>query len=64
MYMYTDINKDIYMLIHMYIYRNEKLMYMEKAKRESLVNTFIKEVLIMIDDCIMNIELFRLSNGR
>ena len=38
----------------MYIYRNEKLMYMDKAKRQSLANTFIKEVL-MFDDCILMI---------
>ena len=39
----------------MYIYRNEKLMYMDKTKRQSLANTFIKEVL-MFDDCILMID--------
>ena len=55
-----DMNMGIYMYIHMHIYRNEKLMYMEKAKRESLTNTFIKEVLMMFDDCIM--ILFAIDN--
>ena len=31
------------------IFRNEKLVYMERAKRELLVNTFIKEVFLMFD---------------
>ena len=37
-------------------------MYMEKAKRESLTNTFIKEVSMMFDDCIMIILLFAIDN--
>ena len=32
------------------IFRHEKLVYMERAKRELLVNTFIKEVFVMFDD--------------
>ena len=52
-----DMNMGIYMYIHMHIYRNEKLMYMAKTKRQSLANTFIKEVLIS-DDYILMICIF------
>ena len=31
------------------VFRKQKLVYMERAKRELLANTFIKEVLLMFD---------------
>ena len=31
------------------VFRKQKLVYMERAKRELLANTFIKEVFLMFD---------------
>ena len=31
------------------VFRKQKLVYMERAKRELLANTFMKEVLLMFD---------------